>query len=245
VIHRLGVDIQRINSNGIEECTWDTTIVYEVLPFEDLNENFILDPGEDRNHDGILNRGENINGDRDPVTGKDKWNVGPAFKDINNDGIRQYTLYSYVEPVYSCGNKMYFCDLNKDGKWDPLEPLNNYEYLSLYDSLKGRNIFWRYMVEKDTAITSDEINMLLRLEKLDSLYAAAGPYDVDLNNNGVCDPKTAVSITRTAKTVGGKALNEIVYGQSDALNIEIMIWAESQGVVTEVPEKLILPLVKE
>jgi hypothetical protein len=68
-------------------------------------------------------------------------------------------------------------------------------------------------------------------------------FDIDWNQNGIADPHTAVSITRTVQTVGGKATNMIIYGQSDALRIEVMIWAESQGVVTESPEKLVLPIV--
>lgn len=89
-----------------------------------------------------------------------------------------------------------------------------------------------------------------KLAHLDSLYEATPGFipelrcfDIDVDHNGVADPNTAVSINRTVGTSGGKALNKITYGQSDANRIEVMIWAESQGVVTETPEKIVLPIV--
>jgi hypothetical protein len=62
--------------------------------------------------------------------------------------------------------------------------------------------------------------------------------------NGVADPRTTVAITRTVQTVGGKATNMVLYGQADATRIQVMIWAESQGVKTESPAQFILPIIR-
>lgn len=219
-------------------CYWyvDTTI--EVLPFEDFNDNYHLDPGEDRNRDGVANRGEDINGDG-------KFTAGPAFEDINQDGRRQYNIYSPIETRRTCGNELWFADINANSAWDPIEPLANPEYLAAYTRLQNDSCLW-YNTLYDAQDSTD----FATITRLDSLYRAQGEaqggYDIDAwPYNGIADPQTAVSITRTVTTKGGKALNKILYGQSDANRIEVMIWAESQGVVTETPEKIILPIISD
>jgi hypothetical protein len=52
-----------------------------------------------------------------------------------------------------------------------------------------------------------------------------------------------VSILRTGQTVSGKAVNTILYGQSDASRVEVMVWAECQGIKTQSPAQLILPII--
>ncbi|MFP4014310.1 MAG: Ig-like domain-containing protein [Chitinispirillaceae bacterium] len=188
----------------------DTVSVF--LPFEDLNDNYRLDPGEDMNMDGIAARGEDLNGDGILQT-------GPGFEDINWNGVRD----SFPEPIKyftrADGTEdSVFADYNGNGKRDLVEPLLN-------DSLK--DMTW---------------------EEYQALAAAVprtGKFDIDWNSNGVADPKTALTIPRTVTTKDGVADNEIIYGQSDALRIQVKIWAECRGLVTSSPEQFILPIEKE
>jgi hypothetical protein len=214
---------------------------YYILPFEDFNNNLKLDPGEDRNGDGILNRGEDLNGDG-------IYNRGPAYEDINQNGVRDCNWSTLsVERLYTCGTSRLFGDLNNNGHRDPIEPLSNVIYLSAYNRLLADSAFYYY----PTIRTARDSTDLMTLWALDSAYMTGpgyipqlGSYDADNDWNGISDPNTAVSIVKKVQTVGGKALNEVLYGQTDATRIEIMIWAESQGVRTLTPEKLILPIVK-
>jgi hypothetical protein len=228
--------------DGIYSCDYsiDSTPVF--YDFEDLNDNYKLDPGEDRNNDGFANRGEDINGDG-------KYIKGPDFEDINKDGIRQYNPLLPVEEVHSCfSNYNGFADLNHNGTWDPIEPLKNASYQNAYDTLRGDSAFLYYPMirnAKDSAAFAT-------LAYYDSLYVNGAGYIKELrcydpcaSKSSVPSPNTAVAITKTVETQGGKALNKIIYGQSDATHIEALIWAESQGVVTQTPEKLILPIVKD
>lgn len=222
-------------------CYWVSDSIYKVFVFEDFNDNYKCDPGEDRNGDGIASRGEDINGDGNYLR-------GPAFEDINRDGIRQYDLRVPVEEIYRCYGSRKFADLNSNGKWDPIEPLSHSSYQQAYRTLLADSAFHFYPAIRN-AIDSAAFDTLAYY---DALYES-GPgfirelrcYDPDINNNGVPDPSTAVAITKTIETKDGKALNKIIYGQSDALRIEVMIWAESQGVVTKTPEQIFLPIVSD
>lgn len=225
-------------------CGYEVDTTYNILYFEDFNNNFRLDPGEDRNHDDILNRGENINGDRNTSSGKDYWVLGPAFFDINQDGIRQYNRLVPVEPLSPCGNISSHAEFNMNNLWDPIEPLSNSVYMTIYDRLLGRGTFLREHFHPDS-LNAQDIADLYSLDSLDAIYSLNAPYDVDYQNNGVCDPSTAVSITKTVPTLNGKAVNQIIYGQSDATHIEVTIKAESKGVVTKSPETIILPIIKD
>ncbi|MBN1756684.1 MAG: Ig-like domain-containing protein [Chitinispirillaceae bacterium] len=215
-------------------CYYEIDSVPHVLPFEDFNDNYRLDPGEDRNRDGIANRGEDINGDG-------IFNPGPAFEDINGDGIRQCDFNTPVEFLNLCGTELLFSDFNKNGKFDPVEPLLNSTYQEIYTYLRADSVFF---IGPQNAADSALLDSLKRMDQeYINQSIAAGEFDIDETNNGVPDPHTAVSIIRTVQTVGGKATNSILYGQSDATHIEVMIWAESQGVVTETPAQLVLPIV--
>jgi hypothetical protein len=214
-----------------------------ILPFEDFNDNYRLDPGEDRNGDGILNRGEDINGDG-------KFILGPRFIDINGDGIRQYDPLHPVEELSPCTSTdgTWYADLNKNDRWEPIEPLDDPTYLDAYYRLIASGAFRRYPL-----ITSAQDSIdFATIFALDSIYESHPgfinkymPFDVDANRNGIADPITAVSIKRTVTTKDGKALNEIIYGQSDANRIEVTLWAESQGIVTTAPDILVLPIVSD
>jgi hypothetical protein len=109
----------------------------------------------------------------------------------------------------------------------------------------------KYCVSEDSLGTTEEkvtdasyygvyeiVNGTLR-----SLVGDHPAYDIDWNRNGVADPKTAVTITRTVLTQngGGVADNELIYGQNDAGRIRVRIWAEAQGLVSSAPEEFILP----
>jgi hypothetical protein len=203
--------------------------MYDILEFEDFNDNFRLDPGEDRNFDKLVNRGEDVNGDG-------IFMPGPGFYDYNQNGRRDYKFvyqdfidatlshksypYQPAEPfMYEMNDTTGYAwknykDYNGNGKWDLVEPLRDPNMTDAsYELQAGYN-------------------------------TSAGKFqDIDWNQNGVADPNTSVGIKRTVQTVGGKALNDILYGQSDALKIEVMIWAEAQGKVTRTPEKTILPVV--
>jgi adhesin/invasin len=228
--------------DGVYSCYYALDSIVRVFSFEDFNDNYKLDPGEDRNNDGCANRGEDINGDG-------KYLRGPDFEDINGDGFRQYNPLLPVEEIHTCyNNKATIADLNNNGMWDPIEPLTNPSYLKAYETLLGDSAFYYFPFIRN-AIDSAAFHTLAYH---DSLYENGpgyikelGCYDPDMNNNGVPDPSTAVAITKTVETQGGKALNKIIYGQSDATHIEVMIWAESQGVVTKTPEQLVLPVVKD
>jgi adhesin/invasin len=217
------------------------TVNQFILPFEDFNDNHILDIGEKRNSDTLPNRGEDVNGDG-------VYNLGPAFEDINGNGKRDYnwSILS-VENSRMCGSTRVFGDLNFNGHWDPIEPLLSDAYLDAYYRLLADSAFY-YSVPRTAADEAD----IATLKALDRAYEATPGYipqlhcfDRDIDGNGACDPNTAVSITKTVETVGGKALNEVLYGQTDASRIQIMIWAESQGVRTLTPETLILPIVSD
>jgi len=233
------------NTRSIDSaCEYDTATVYNILYFEDFNNNFRLDPGEDRNNDGVLNRGENVDGDKNTSSGKDNWVLGPGFSDINGDGIRQYNRYIPVEPIAPCDIPYRYADFNMNNMWDPIEPLSNSVYMTIYNRLLGHGTFWRERYEPDS-LSAQDIADLKSLDSLDAIYSLNSPYDIDYQNNGVCDPSTAVSITKTVATKNGKAVNQIIYGQSDATHIEVTIKAESKGVVTKSPEIIILPIIKD
>ncbi len=201
---------------------------YEVIPFEDFNDNYRLDEGEDRNWDGALNRGEDWNGDG-------KYDPGPGFEDINGNGMRDrwpephrfYKRWETKEVVDSAGDDTSYvnrlmddtawADFNRNGVLDTIEPFRN---PTLRDTMS-----W------------DEYKAL-------EAKAPGGRFDRDFDGNGVADPATAVSVTRTVQTVGGKATNGILYGQSDAQKIQVMVSAESQGVVCKSPEVIILPVIE-
>jgi hypothetical protein len=218
-------------------CYYFLDSIPVVLPFEDFNDNYRLDPGEDRNRDGIANRGEDINGDGIYLP-------GPPFEDINGDGIRQYNFNAPVESYEYCGDNNLFADLNRNGLYDPIEPLLDDEYQELYNNLRADSAF---RTGPQNAADSLRFAELLRMDSLYRVQEKAVPggmgFDIDKDLNGIPDPHTAVSISRTVQTTDGKALNTILYAQSDATNIEVMIWAESQGVVTETPAQLILPVI--
>jgi len=241
VTKRLYADWVKDAGNLSCYSTIDTSFV--ILPSEDFNDNYRLDPGEDRNGDGILNRGEDINGDG-------KFVLGPRFIDINGDGIRQYDPLHPVEELSPCTSSdgPWYADLNKNDRWEPIEPLDNTTYLSAYYRLVASGAFRRYP-QITTAQDSVDFATIFTLDSLYDCYPGFinkyMPFDVDANQNGIADPITAVSIKRTVTTKDGKALNEIIYGQSDANRIEITLWAESQGIITQAPDNLILPVVSD
>jgi hypothetical protein len=217
--------------------------IHTTLPFEDFNDNLKLDIGEDRNGDGILNRGEDLNGDG-------IYDRGPAFIDINQNGKRDYNFSTLsVEKTYNCSSTSVLVgDLNHNGHWDPIEPLDNPAYLTPYNRLLSDSAFYYYPNIRNASDSAD----FAVLKAMDSAYeslpgfiARKGCFDIDNDWNGIRDPNTAVAIKKIVQTQGGKALNQVLYGQTDATRIEVMIWAESQGVRTLTPEKFILPIVKD
>ncbi|MBD3241455.1 MAG: hypothetical protein GF331_12775 [Chitinivibrionales bacterium] len=231
VVWHLTVDWLFSNTTG-DYYWWIEPIIdssWTVLPFEDFNDNYQLDQGEDRNFDERLNRGEDWNGDG-------MYHPGPGFEDINANGRRDrwpepYRFYdrwtteeimdTVADTVTGYRNVLKpdtaYADYNHNGILDTIEPLLN-EHL-------------------DSTMTWQEYKTL-------EAAAPGGQFDRDHDGNGVADPATAVSITRTVQTVGGKATNEIIYAQSDAWKIEVKLSAESQGVVTKSPEVLILPVIE-
>jgi hypothetical protein len=205
------------------------------LPFEDLNDNFRLDPGEDRDGDGMANRGEDVNGDGVKT-------LGPAFEDINQNGVRDW--YPERRDIVkidedTLGHDVYdtiFADLNGNGLRDYVEPLKDSTYRAAY---------YRIIAGMGSAADSAEV------QSQDAAYEAlrasqrGGVFDIDWNKNGTLDPVTTASIARTVETVDGKAPNALTYGQSDALRITVMINAESQGIVTKSPQEFVLPIAEK
>jgi hypothetical protein len=193
----------------------------EMLPVEDLNDNYRCDPGEDINGDSVASRGEDIDGDGILT-------VGPPYEDINHNGKRDYLPGDVVEPSRQCASwtdslghahfDIVFADFNGNGVHDTYEPL----------------IGW--------AATMADTTYTMLLQNYKATHHHMG-FDIDNPPNGVADPKTAVVIKRTVQTASGKAINNVIYGQSDAWKCEVTVWAESQGVRTESPAKFILPVV--
>lgn len=215
------------NTNG--DWCYDIIIdtMLTIYPFEDLNDNYRLDPGEDINGDGVASRGEDRDGDGQFIT-------GPAYIDINGNGHRDYSrnqpglAYEPPEPWDTCfagydtaGHRMFsmhWADYNGNGVFDTVEPLVN-----------------------STMTDSEYTDSLKRYRN--NHHDMNFDYDA-YPKNGVADPRTTVAIARTVQTTGGKAPNKILYGQADAVRVQVMIWAESQGVKTESPAQFILPIIQ-
>jgi hypothetical protein len=227
--------------NGAFACDWVRDSVPYILPFEDFNNNFKLDPGEDRNGDGFANRGEDLDGNG-------IYNPGPAYEDINHNGRRDFA-FNTAEPIHACSNKdTTYADLNGNGKWDPVEPLLSADYQGPYNILQTDGAFER--IRRGQALSSGDSANWATLQHLDSLYAqgagyiaALGSYDFSWSKQPYGQPSAAVTINRTVQTSGGKAANMIVYGQTNANKVEIMAWAECQGVVCQYPLQMVLPIV--
>jgi hypothetical protein len=219
LVHRPVVNFSTDTDHWYCYSLLDTMI--DMLPFEDLNDNFQTDPGEDINNDGVASRGEDIDGDG-------KFTLGPPFEDINRNGKRDYLPGDIAEPWRHCDYRSYYDSLNLSDT--VYRDLNGNGELDLHEPL----IDWA-----DT-MSDDEYTRRLNIYK--AAHHGKG-YDVDNPQNGAADPKTAIVITRTVQTVGGKAPNIIIYGQSDAWKCEVTIWAESQGVRTESPAKFVLPVI--
>jgi hypothetical protein len=234
--------IPRWNFSSTDVCNYSLDTAWYVLPFEDFNNNFKLDPGEDRNRDGFANRGADLNGDG-------IYDPGPAYEDINHNGTRQFDWRVPVEPLYTCADSIQrFADINGNGVWDPIEPLIDPVYLNAYHTLQVDGVYFKLL--KNQPFPASDSALLKTLATMDSQYAAGAhfipqlnSYDFSWNAQAWSQPSPAVSITRTIQTTGGKAVNEIIYGQSNANKVEVMIWAESQGVITDFPAEQVLPVV--
>lgn len=228
------------------------TVANSTLAFEDLNNNFLLDGGEDRNGDGMLNRGENYNGDRSP-NGKDLFDPGPDFYDINWTGRRDYKFnikdfYTYVkkgvtysvvpaEPFRYGTVSIEDFTLDINGNGDTI----NYNFTPKEFIDLNSNSYWDYYEKLRNDTMSDVF-----YESLPGYNTLYGCFlDLDWNLNNLPEPSTAVLIKRTILTVGGIAENEVVYGQSDALRIRILINAESKGLNAKSPEEFLLPILKD
>jgi len=223
-----------VNSvNGI--CTPQIDTVSCLLPFLDFSNtcsgNIALPRGEDLNDDCIY----------DP---------GPPYIDINHDGRREFDWHNPVEPVSDCGSggAARFADFNNDGEWDPIEPLTDITYLSTYDTLKGDGAYWN-LSNKMPIPAADSVRLQV-LAAMDSAYVnnphfikALGSYDFSWSGQPYGQPSAAVTINRTVQTAGGKAANMIVYGQTNANEVQITAWAECQGVVCQNPLQLVLPVI--
>jgi hypothetical protein len=182
--------------------------------------NYTVDPGEDLNRDGWANRGEDVDGDG-------KFVPGPGFEDINWNGRRDtlpeptYTWISYDSLGGLPVTRTIYADLNRNNKYDLIEPLLGGVTEAQYKITPGYD---------PTFVHGNTVG---------------GFHDMEWNNNGVPDPSTAATISRTVQTVGGVAENTITYGQSDALRVRVMLTAEVQGSVTKSPENFILPILDE
>jgi hypothetical protein len=233
-------------SQGAFSCYYHVVSDSFVLPFEDFNNNFRLDPGEDRNNDGFANRGADMNGDG-------IYDPGPPYEDINHDGRRQFDLNTPVEQIYLCSNGgRKFADLNGDGVWDPIEPLLDPTYKSTYDTLRSDSAYLK-LYFKQPIPSADSVRKKL-LDSMDLAYKTnshfyfingQGSYDFSWDKQPYPQPDPAVSIARTVQTQNGKAANVIIYGQSNAKKVEVMVWAECQGVVPEFPVQQVLPVIND
>ncbi len=223
IIYKIGTNLLHNQYSNNSYSGWDyyynIDTIPEELTFEDLNDNYHLDPGEDNNRDGWPNRGEDVDGDG-------KFNPGPGFEDINWNGRRDtlpepgYYWISY-DSLGSPVARFTYADLNRNGRYDTIEPLLGGVTEAQFKAAPGYDSIFVHDGQK------------------------GGFHDMDWNNNGVPDPATAATITRTIQTVGGVAENIITYGQSDALRVRVMLTAEAQGCVALSPENFILPILDE
>ncbi len=228
-------------SNGAFACFWYPDSIVKILNFEDFNNNYKLDPGEDRNGDGFANRGEDINGDG-------TYDPGPAYEDINRNGRRDF-IFGSAEPIHVCSNgDTNFADINGNGYWDPIEPLLDAQYQAAYQMLLRDQAFER--IRRGQSINASDSTNWAYLKYRDSLYTkgpgfipALGCYDFSWGAQPWTQPSAAITINRTVLTAGGKATNVVVYGQTNADKVEVMAWAECQGVVCQYPLQTVLPIV--
>lgn len=188
------------------------------------SDHFML-PFEDLNNNYTLDVGEDLNNDGfanrgEDVNGDGKYLPGPGFEDINHNGIRDMFP---VEPMCTgCGptGGNLFYDMNGNGVWDLYEPL-----LDTMPNLAAAETRYRAGAGYD---------------------AAHGRYfDVDQCHKGIPEPQTAATIQRTVQTANGIANNQVTYGQSDALHVQIEISCEAKGLVTQSTEKFLLPILME
>jgi len=234
-----------------------------ILPFEDLNDNFRLDPGEDRPpKDGIASRGEDVNGDG-------KIDESLPYIDINRNGERDYyrissDSVSYLIDVnnperfdivqrwvYDTGSgsvwrtDTIFADMNGNNLFDFEEPLTEdydqayseaFQRVSAALANSPRNPYL-----DSSGISADMAIIMARNLLFQQAEVANGGFDIDWNGDGLPSPATAAIIERTVTTTGGKAVNTVTYGQSDALRIRARITAESNGIVAQ-PHEFILPI---
>ncbi len=204
-----------------------------VIPFEDMNDNYAsFELEEDRNFDGVVSRGEDLNGDGIYVP-------GPGFEDINHNGVRD-SGQQEVEPwkrYQRQDDSAYFDPSDSTIKyitriiWDTAwADFNGNNKIDIREPLLNKHL--------DSTMTWDQY-----VAQRDAAQGGFG-YDLILNDNGMADPSTAVKILRTVQTESGIARNEVWYGQSDATKIQVTISAEAQGVITVVPDVVILPVIQ-
>ena len=239
----------------------------EIFPFEDLNNNFIADAGEDRFDSyklGWVGRGEDRNGDG-------KFQPGPKFYDINWDGRRQFRFHPNDFMAYVLANGVVNAS-NYPGYYDYPEPLNGIEPIDLItlDTTTStyyfrqpkkeefgdfnRNGEWDYWEGCEIDAYSSDAAYTDVSKGWDATLgfrnpATGLPYgeyvDIDWNQNGYPEPASALTIKKTITTVGGVANNEVIYGQSDGNHLQIMINAESKGLVAPVPEEFVVQIAED
>lgn len=201
-----------------------------LLVFEDINDNYVNDPDE-TDHEGYpMYRGEDIvwfEGDRN-------YNPGPAFYDYNCNGRRDYNPNHY--------------------NYEPPEPyrevLISDTLFTVYKDFNGN--FALDTAEPLVDETIDDATYEAHTDFISDISAylpgkPAVPYgypDMDWNNSLTADPvKTStVKIVRNVVTEDGKAPNEIIYLQSDALRLRARVWVESNGISSLNKEEFMLPI---
>jgi len=221
---RLSAIVSDVNNNPVPdgtEVTFSSLVTHYVI--WKLVARFRDDPTKGRAYDidtlaAYEVASEHLNPNR-------KYRPYPRFYDINRNGrpdrgpdVEPCDPMSPDPTADDCGGGLY-ADFNGNQKRDLIEPFYD---TPEYNVLSGAEIDEMYNV--------------------DPFMTAYPPWDLDINNNGVPDPQTALLITRTVLTKNGIADNTLTYGQSDAGKIKVKIWAEAQGLVTSSAEQFILPI---
>jgi hypothetical protein len=182
--------------------------VFETLPWGDFNNNGKLDPGE---------------------IPSDSTRTNPARgEDIDGDG----TIFLPPEV---------FTDLNDNGRYDAS---NAEPYIDVpWDSTRLQRYFvdFDYDNIRDTAERFTDLNG----DGLCNCAGTWGPggrlYEDNYFGSPVNKPfpsQASIGIARQAGTVGGKALTQIVYVQTDATRISVRVRAEANGIESFVDEWL-------
>ncbi len=204
-------------ASSIEEIKPVYVYPSRVIPFEDINNNFRMDPGIDLNldfNDAVASRGD----------------------DVNGDGVCDYSPSTYD----------FFWDFNSNGVCDPgvgeqvYVDENGKSYPSIYADLNGNGVrdTTELMIDNNgngiCDLPPSRDFRFSQWEGLTQLFSRNFRFD---NNN------FAVVINKSAVTKDGVAHATLTYPRNLARKLVVYVNAEVQGVRDAHTEQFILPVI--